>query len=162
MWLNQKRLLLVFMTALGALGAALFSQHALDMAPCSWCILQRVLFIFIAAFALLGLLGSMFRSWRVLNWGLITVAALAGMAVAWHQLTVAAKALSCDQTFADRVISGSGLETLAPWMFGIYATCLDAAVNVLGLDYAAWGLVLFAIYALYGLVMLVKTLRSTR
>ncbi len=151
---SKNGFLLVLLTALAALGAALFSQHV--MAPCSWswCILQRILFLAIAAFALLGLLGSTFRPWRLLNWGLIALTAMAGIAVAWHQITVAAKAFSCDQTFADRVVSGSGLESLAPWLFGIYATCLDASVRVLGIEYAAWGLALFAIYANYSLAML--------
>ena len=157
---NKNGFLMVLLTALAALGIALFSQHVLDMAPCSWCILQRILFVLIAAFALLGFLGSAFRPWRLLNWGLIVVTASAGIAVAWHQVTVAAKAFSCDQSFADRVVSGSGLESLAPWLFGIYATCLDASVRVLGIDYAAWGLALFALYAVYSLAMLVTSWRS--
>lgn len=157
---SKSGFLLVLLTALAALGIALFSQHVLDMAPCSWCILQRVLFVLIAAFALLGLLGSAFRPWRLLNWGLIVAAASAGIAVAWHQMTVAAKAFSCDQSFADRVISGSGLETFAPWLFGIYATCLDASVRVFGVDYATWGLALFALYAVFSLAMLVISWRS--
>lgn len=159
---SKNGFLLVLLTALAALGIALFSQHVLDMAPCSWCILQRVLFVLIAAFALLGLLGSAFRPWRLLNWGLILATACAGIAVAWHQITVAAKAFSCDQSFADRVISGSGLESFAPWLFGIYATCLDASVRVLGIDYAAWGLALFALYAVFSFILFVKTWRSVK
>jgi disulfide bond formation protein DsbB len=159
---SKNGFLLVLLTALAALGIALFSQHVLDMAPCSWCILQRVLFVLIAAFALLGLLGSAFRPWRLLNWGLILVTASSGIAVAWHQITVAAKAFSCDQSLADRVISGSGLESFAPWLFGIYATCLDASVRVLGIDYAAWGLALFTVYAIYSLIKLIKTWRSVK
>lgn len=147
---------LVLVTALGALGAALFSQHVLGMLPCAWCILQRALFLIIAVWALLGLLGASFRLWRRLNWALILITALAGIAVAWHQLTVAAKAFSCDQTLADRIISTSGLDASVPWFFGIYATCLDASVSVFGLEFAAWGLALFAIYALYSLVMFFK------
>lgn len=158
---SKNGFLLIFFTTLAALGAALFSQHVLDMAPCSWCILQRVLFVLVAAFALLGFLGSAFRPWLLLNWGLIALTASAGIAVAWHQITVAAKAFSCDQSFADRVISGSGLETLAPWFFGIYATCLDASVSVFGVDYAAWGLILFIIVAVYSLAMLIKSWRTT-
>lgn len=158
---SKNGFLWVLLIALAALGAALFSQHVLDMAPCSWCILQRVLFVLIAAFALLGLLGSAFRPWRLFNWGLIVVTAFAGIAVAWHQITVAAKAFSCDQSFADRVVSGSGLETLVPWLFGIYATCLDASVRVFGVDYAAWGLILFVIFAVYSMAMLITSWRDT-
>lgn len=153
---------LVLVTALGALGAALFSQHVLGMLPCAWCILQRALFLIIAVWALLGLLGASFRLWRRLNWALILITALAGIAVAWHQLTVAAKAFSCDQTLADRIISTSGLDASVPWFFGIYATCLDASVSVFGLEFAAWGLALFAIYALYSLVMFFKQKKRIR
>lgn len=153
---------LVLVTALGALGAALISQHVLGMLPCAWCILQRALFLIIAVWALLGLLGASFRLWRRLNWALILITALAGIAVAWHQLTVAAKAFSCDQTLADRIISTSGLDASVPWFFGIYATCLDASVSVFGLEFAAWGLALFAIYALYSLVMFFKQKKRIR
>jgi|AntAceMinimDraft_13_1070369.scaffolds.fasta_scaffold03290_5 disulfide bond formation protein DsbB len=154
---NRFGFLLVLITALGALVAALFSQHVLGMLPCAWCILQRGLFLLIAGWALIGFLGASFRFWCRLNWILILTTAIAGIATAWHQLTVAAKAFSCDQTLADRIISTTGLDASVPWFFGIYATCLDASVKVLGLDFAAWGLVLFSIYALYALVMLVQS-----
>jgi disulfide bond formation protein DsbB len=61
---------------------------------------------------------------------------------------------------ADRLISGSGLESFAPWLFGIYATCLDASVRIFGIDYAAWGLALFALFAVFSLAMLVMSWRS--
>ncbi|PAX93014.1 disulfide bond formation protein B, partial [Bordetella pertussis] len=51
---------------------------------------------------------------------------------AGHQYSVAAKMLSCDQTFADRFMSATGLDGALPWLFGIYATCMDATVAVLG------------------------------
>jgi len=151
--------LLVLITSLGALIAALFSQHVLGMLPCAWCILQRALFLLIAGWALIGFLGASFRFWRQLNWTLVLVTAATGIATAWHQLTVAAKAFSCDQTLADRIISSTGLDAAIPWFFGIYATCLDASVKVFGLDFAAWALGLFMLYALYALVMLVLSVR---
>ena len=39
----------------GAIGAALVSQHVYGMEPCPWCVLQRLIFLAIGAFALLGL-----------------------------------------------------------------------------------------------------------
>jgi disulfide bond formation protein DsbB len=53
--------------------------------------------------------------------------------------------LSCDQTFADRFMTGIGLESAIPPLFGIYATCMDAKVPVLGVEYALWSLALFVI-----------------
>lgn len=132
-------LALVLWIALGALCIALVSQHVFDMQPCAWCVLQRMILLAIAVAALLGWFGAR-RSAAFF----ILVTASAGALAAWHQLTVAAKLFSCDQTLADRIVSASGLDATFPWLFGIYATCMDAAVSILGLDYAAWGLGLFA------------------
>ena len=42
-------------SSFGAVGAALVSQHVFDMQPCPWCVLQRLIFVAIGAFAVLGL-----------------------------------------------------------------------------------------------------------
>ena len=42
--------------SLGAVGVALWTQHARDMQPCAWCVLQRLIFVAIALAALPGLL----------------------------------------------------------------------------------------------------------
>ena len=39
----------------GAVAAALFTQYRLDMQPCAWCVLQRLVFLGISDAALLGL-----------------------------------------------------------------------------------------------------------
>ena len=62
--------------------------------------------------------------------------------------------LSCAQTFADRFISASGLDAALPWLFGIYASCMDARVDLLGVEYALWGLVVFAVCAALALAAL--------
>jgi disulfide bond formation protein DsbB len=38
----------------------------------------------------------------------------------------------------------TGLETAMPALFGIYASCMDARVKLLGLEYAYWSLLLFS------------------
>ena len=73
------------------------------------------------------------------------------MAATWYQYTVAAEMFSCDMTFADRFMTGSGLESAFPALFGIYATCMDAAVEVLGVEYAIWSLMLFALLGVLAL-----------
>jgi disulfide bond formation protein DsbB len=76
---------------------------------------------------------------------LAALLAACGVVAAWYQYSVAAKMLSCDQTFADRFMTGTGLDGGVPWLFGIYATCMDATVSVLGIEYALWSLALFVI-----------------
>ena len=138
-----------------AVAAALLSQHLLGMWPCAWCILQRLFFIIIGLVAIIGLMLPniiLKRAALVLT----ALTSIAGIAAAWHQKTVAAQSFSCDQTLADRIIVGSGLEASVPWLFGIYANCMDAAVRLLGLDFAVWSLLLFLVLAVASMLGLVK------
>ena len=65
--------------SLGVVAAALFTQHVMGMLPCPWCVLQRLIFVVIAAFALLGVAVSGRAAQRVAA-GLMLLAALAGAA----------------------------------------------------------------------------------
>ena len=56
---------LTLLLSLGALAAALVSQHVFDMQPCPWCVLQRLIFVLLALAALLGLLWRSVRGQRV-------------------------------------------------------------------------------------------------
>lgn len=154
--LAQKILTAVAFTSFAAVGAALLSQHLFDMLPCAWCIVQRMIFIVIGVVAMLGAIVG-FRPVKRLALILVLILSIIGVAAAWHQWTVAAAQFSCDQTLADRIVSGSGLDASMPWLFGIYATCMDAAVSILGLDFAVWSLVLYAVFALAALVALKAT-----
>lgn len=147
----KKILTAISFLSFAAVGAALFSQHVLAMMPCAWCIFQRLLFILIGIIALLGAV----IPWRVTRRSamiLVMLTSLIGIAAAWHQWTVAAESFSCDQTLADRIVAGSGLDAAMPWLFGIYATCMDAAVSILGLDFAVWSLILYAVFAVASLL----------
>jgi len=139
----RNRLLLLSLLCFGALGVALASQHLFDMPPCAWCVLQRLIYLVIGVVALAGALAGP-AAGRVAALATAVLAAC-GIVAAWYQYSVAAKMLSCDQTFADRFMSGTGLDAAVPWLFGIYATCMDAMVTVLGVEYALWSLALFVI-----------------
>ena len=134
----------IALLCLAAVGIALVSQHVFDMQPCAWCVLQRLILLAIAAIC--GLATAGWRSARIhaLGAALAAILAACGMLAAWYQYTVAARLFSCDQTFADKFIAGSGLDAALPWLFGIYASCMDARVSLLGIEYSLWGLGLFA------------------
>ena len=129
--------------SLGAVGIALATQHLLGMEPCPWCILQRLIFVFIALAALLGLLlGRLFA-------GLLVLAlSVAGIAAALWQHFVAAASDSCNLTLAEKIISGLGLDGSLPEIFQPRASCADAAVKLLGLPYEFWSLGLFVLLGL--------------
>ena len=141
---SEHLLRLIALLCFGAVGVALVSQHVFDMPPCAWCVLQRLIYLVIGVVALIGGFGGGRVLTRVCG-ALTALLAVAGVAAAWYQHSVAANMLSCDQTFADRFMTGIGLEGNVPWVFGIFATCMDAKVQVLGLEYALWSLALFVV-----------------
>lgn len=145
--LTTTRLLLA-MAALcvAAVGAALVSQHVFDMQPCPWCILQRLIYLAIAALCLVGAAFSA-RPVRLVIGVLTLLLALSGGASALYQELVASKSASCNLTFADKVISALGLDGVLPDLLAVRASCADAAVAILGVSYAYWSLALFALLA---------------
>ena len=146
----RRALLSIALLSFVALGIALVSQHIAGMRPCAWCVLQRLILLLTGSSALLG--------WDLVHPGglkalpasiiaaLVTgTLSVSGIIAAWYQYSVAALQFSCAQTFADRFMTGLGLDAMVPWLFGIYATCMDARVDLLGIEYALWGLGLFVV-----------------
>jgi protein dithiol:quinone oxidoreductase len=123
--------------SLGAVAAALWTQHALGMEPCPWCILQRLIFVCIAGVALVGLVWR-----RAAALGMLALS-LSGAAAALWQHFVAAASDSCNRTLAERIIGGLGLDGSLPEIFQPRASCADAAVKLLGLPYEFWSLGLY-------------------
>jgi protein dithiol:quinone oxidoreductase len=150
--------LLMALACVLAVAGALLAQHVFDMRPCPWCILQRLIFIVIA----LVCVATAFVPWRrpriVLNVTTVLLAG-AGILAAVYQHEVASKSFSCNLTFADKVISALGVESLWPAMFQVTATCAEAAVSVFGVPFEFLSLALFA---LIGLVAVGLALRSVR
>ena len=116
---------------------ALYTQHVLGMMPCPWCVLQRVIFLSIALVAVAALLlrGALPRRGAA---ALMLVLAGCG---------VAAASVSCNLSFADRVMNGSGLDALWPEVFAPQASCADAAATLLGVPYEFYSLTLFVMLA---------------
>lgn len=137
---------IIALLCVAAVAVALVSQHVFGMRPCAWCVFQRLIFLVIAAVAWLSVLGSRYSP-VLRRAGAIVAAILSvgGIVAAWYQYTVAAKLFSCDLTFADRFMVQSGLDGSVPWLFGIFASCMDARVELLGVEYALWSMGLFAV-----------------
>ena len=158
--LSSRILHLIALLCVTALTFALVSQHVFDMQPCAWCVLQRLVFAVIALVCWGGLLaGRIAAGLRRLAALLVIGLSIAGVTAAWYQYTVAAKMFSCDMTFADRFMVQSGLDANVPWLFGIFASCMDARVDLLGIEYALWSLGLFVVMAVLGLAALLQRAR---
>jgi protein dithiol:quinone oxidoreductase len=149
---------LTLLLSLGALGAALVSQHVFDMQPCPWCVLQRLIFAALTLAALLGLLWRSMLGLRVAAGIGIVLAALGAAAALWQHV-VAAQSASCKLTLADRIVSGLQLDALLPPVFAATASCADAAVQLFGLPYEYWSLGLFGVL---GIALAMALLRRRR
>lgn len=157
MTLSQRQLLnLIAAICLSSVAFALFSQHVLGMLPCAWCVFQRLIFIVIALVCLLVNLSSsqLYQKFLTL---IAAVLSIGGAISAWYQFSVASESFSCDLTFADIFMSRqTGLDEALPWLFGIYATCMDAAVELFGVEYSMWALLLFVVLAVVLIISLFR------
>ena len=151
-------LALIAVGGVAAVGAALVSQHVFGMQPCPWCVLQRVIFLAMAAAALAGLLlpGHARQAALVL---LVLLAGCGAAAALWQHF-VAAAAASCNMTLAEQIVAGMKLDEHWPEVFMATATCAEAKVDLFGLPYEAWSLALFALMGALGVRMLLPTRRG--
>jgi disulfide bond formation protein DsbB len=149
-------LALIVLVSVAAVAVALVSQYQFDMQPCPWCTLQRLIFLVVGGFALLGL---MIPSRRAPGDGRRRLMfSIAGIASALWQHFVAASSDSCNLTLADRIMKTLGLFDLAPSVFAPMASCAEASVNLLGIPYEFWSLALFVVCA-FGCVQVIRTAR---
>ena len=142
--------------AFAAVAAALVSQHVYRMEPCPWCVLQRLVFVAIGAFALLGLVWRGAAGTRVAATFAFLLAA-AGLGAALWQHFVAAGSASCKLTLADRIVNATGLNALLPGVFEARASCAEAAAALLGMPYEVWS---GALFGAIGFLMLLALRRA--
>jgi disulfide bond formation protein DsbB len=132
-------------TSLLAVFIALISQYQYDMQPCAWCVFQRFIYLTITALCFTGVFIFPSRRGIAVTAGCSLALSLGGITAAWYQTQVAANSFSCVQSLADQFVTRLGLDETMPWLFGIYASCMDARVKVFGLEYGYWSLILFVL-----------------
>ena len=160
MWHEIKLLRFISMLSIGSVTFALISQYVFDMQPCAWCVFQRLLYLIIGVGALLLTLRPRNRVYLSLGAAGIVATAIAGVISAVYQEKVAANTFSCAQTFADQLMTKSGLDAAVPWLFGIYASCMEARVKLMGIEYAWWSMLMFSLLSVLGLITLLKLRRQ--
>lgn len=156
MRLEIKILRFISILSFSSVAFALISQYVFDMQPCAWCVFQRLLYLILGITALLLTLGQPTRLRLSVGGAGIIATAIAGVISTVYQEKVAAHTFSCAQTVADQLMTKSGLDAAVPWLFGIYASCMEARVTLLGIEYAWWSMAMFSILSVLGIIALLK------
>lgn len=162
MRLEVNCLRLISLLSFSAVVVALISQYAYDMQPCAWCVLQRLLYLMIGIAALALSTGRPSLARLSLGFAGVIAVAILGVIAAIYQEKVAANTFSCAQTLADQFMTKSGLDAAVPWLFGIFASCMEARVKLLGIEYAWWSMAMFSVLGALGIVALLRLLRLHR
>jgi disulfide bond formation protein DsbB len=140
-----------------AVGVALVAQHQFGVKPCPWCVLQRLIFLAIGTFSLLGWLVQARRSLRQAALVVVLMLCAAGLTAAVFQHEVASQTASCAMGLADKIITALNLEDLWPSVFMVTANCSEAAAyRFIGLPYEIWSGLLFVGLGALGVAVLPK------
>jgi disulfide bond formation protein DsbB len=130
--------------AAGALGFGMVAQLVWHMRPCPWCTLQRLIY----ALILLSSLAGVAIHWRGARLGIscsVILLAAAGVAAAAWQSFGPVDAGGCALTLADRIVQATGLDVRLPKIFSATANCDEANVPLMGIPFAIWSLLTYAI-----------------
>ena len=136
---------LALAAGVGLTGCAVLLAAMMRLSACPLCIIQRMLYLSISTFALLGLSAGNRRGARVIVLLLMSLAAATGVFVAGFQVWLQrfARFASCaaDYPWWEQLVDWAG-ERL-PLLFHASGSCGDPAWIFLGLSIAEWSLVIF-------------------
>ncbi|PKO83010.1 MAG: disulfide bond formation protein B [Betaproteobacteria bacterium HGW-Betaproteobacteria-11] len=145
----------------GLVGGGLLLAHSLNLAACPLCILQRMLYLLLAALALLAWPFATRPGVARLAGTLIGLAALVGAGIAAYQtwLQRFAKGVSCtaDQPWWEQFVDWAGQQV--PLLFEATGLCSEAGWKFLGLSIAEWSLLAFSAFALAALHLMLRPAR---
>lgn len=159
-WSFRVAFLIGFLICVALLGYALYAEQQLHLMPCNLCILQRVAFIWMALWFLVGGLHAPRRGGR---WGyavLVVIGAAFGVAIAARQLWL--QSLPADQIPA----CGAGFDVLLAQLKGHYiplsqfvttmlrgsGDCAQVTWRFLGLSMAGWTLIWYVLLGVWALL----------
>lgn len=150
----------LFVACLLILGVVLYLQHQLNLDPCPWCVVQRLV---IVVLAIIGLGAALHRPGRsgsrayCLGLGL---ASASGIAAASYHIYIQSdpeRAMKCAGSLIERLLDQSRLGNLLPWLFQYDGPCTLKPWSLLGLSIPELALIAFCGFfgtAAFGLMLL--------
>ena len=150
-WSYRLSFLAGFFVCAGLLGFALYAEYGLGMYPCPLCIFQRIAFLVMALFFLLGGLHAPGRRGRWVYGGGALLGAVFGIAVATRQLWI--QSLPADQVPScglplDYMFSAFPFSKVLRLVFTGSGECAKVE-PILGVPMPAWALLWFVLLGVW-------------
>ncbi|MFA7239302.1 MAG: disulfide bond formation protein B [Sulfuricellaceae bacterium] len=151
---------LALASGLGLTACGVLMAETMRLAACPLCIIQRMLYLSIAAFALFGLLLANRRGARAGVLLLMSLTAATGVFVAgfqtWLQRFARFASCAADYPWWEQLVDWAGERW--PLLFHASGVCSDPAWKFLGLSIAEWSLAIFSSLLVFFAYSLFKTL----
>lgn len=159
-WSFRAAFLLGFLICIALLGYALYAEQRLNLTPCNLCILQRVAFIWMALWFLVGGLHAPRGGGRWAYAVLVLIGAAFGIAIAIRQLwlqslppdQVPACGAGFDLLLAQFKAHAIPLSQFATVMLRGSGDCAQVTWRFLGLSMAGWTLVWYILLGIWALL----------
>lgn len=138
--------------SISCLSFALIAQHYFNILPCAWCVLQRLIFVFLILVSFASLFFKRLIIFQIIN----VITSASGIVASLYLYLVASKSDSCDLSFAEKFINLFNLQEVLPSVFGVLAMCNEPQVRFLGISfvqYAILSFVLLFVLCLYSLFL---------
>ena len=139
--------LLVALVCIALLGFAMYLQIVEEMQPCPLCVIQRYMFVLVAAFALIGYFMPAPARRASAALGLLAALGGAGTAI-WHLYVKAHPGVSCTTDPLETALNQLPTAKLLPQVFTADGFCSAPWPPVFGLQIPTWSLIWFVLLAL--------------
>lgn len=137
------------LVALGLVAGGVVLAQTLNLAACPLCVLQRMLYLLLAALSLPAFALASRTTWRRTLTAVMAACAATGVWIAAYQtwLQRFARGVSCtaDQPWWEEFVNWAG--GLWPLMFEGSGSCSEAGWKLFGLSIAEWSLIAFSAMA---------------
>ncbi len=150
----------VGVSCVALLGFAYYMQYGLEHQPCPLCILQRYVYMAIAAVSLAGAAYGPKRLGAMITAGVLGAFAATGAALAVWQVTKGDTMTTCNTDVVGQIVYALPMRAWWPEFLAAYGGCADKYPPILGLSIPLWSLIWFASFLAICEYLVVK-LRST-
>jgi disulfide bond formation protein DsbB len=141
--MNPRTLLLsIALACFGVVGVALYLQHAVDLAPCPMCVIQRYAFLTVGIAALIGYFAKSIQ----IPAAIALLAAIGGLIAAGRHLYILAHpGFSCGIDPTETFLNKLPTATYLPSVFEAYGAC-EHADEFLGMSIPQWSFLWFGLF----------------